>query len=151
MSLLNELENYVTEEVKNIKSIVDNDLAISCHSLIKSNDGKYKSDKQKRFIESKINKGSNVKTELPYDATGIIKSELSSTGITWVFMLDDVGVSKRIIQKYRLVDGKTREEVDRMYNNMTPKEREQNAGLEKEMMQDKWKYKSGGTHWERNE
>lgn len=138
------------------KALVDDDLVKSCHRLIKYNDGYFKSDKQKRFFVEKIKRGKEKTSgyNLKSDDVGIILGTFSKkTRISgrWVFIIDEEGVRKKTWEWYKLQRGKSKEEVDREFRNMSFRDRERNWGLQNEMMQDFWVYGGRKVKWKRKD
>ena len=151
MTILNEFNNLLHEAITKLPTIEDADLAKSAFSLMKYNNGLYKSDKQGWFIKSKVKKGKlTPKSDAPDGAIGVIEDKFNPTyGIQWKYILDDKGVLQQIKEKWKLKKGKTREELNREWKSMTFKQREQSAGLEQEEMQDEWVHKYRTVTWQR--
>jgi hypothetical protein len=134
----------------------DQQLAISCHSLIKRNNGFFASDKQSWFFKKQIEIKGKDHSGLPtlsQDDIGIIASPEQQSGTLssrWIFVLDPKGVRQKYTEWWKLRPGKTREQVDRMYENMSEREQERNWGLQSEDMAPSWEWGGLKRLWERS-
>ena len=139
---------------KTQKFIVDDDLVKSLHSLIKRNNGKWLSDKQKKFFLSKLSRGKITKN--PYtdkDDDGAIYSTQQSTSSVkaqkWFFIIDEEGVRERYLQKFNWKEGKSWSQVKKMYDGMSDRIREMNQGLQREDAESKYVAEAPKLHWKR--
>lgn len=152
MSILNELYNQLCESEKQIPVLQDDDLAKSCFGLVKDNDGLYKSDKQGWFIQNKVKSGERKLLNVPNSAMGVIETKFNKDyGIIWRYVLDDRGVLQKVKRTWKWKQGMSPEQVKLAFKTMTFKQREQNAGLEQDMMQGKWQHIGDVVIWERND
>jgi len=145
-----DIKKIASRLIEAYKSVVDNDLVKSCHGLIKFNGGLYKSEKQAKFFKYKINKGD--RSDGKSGDVGTILGEQTQSGSMlgqWQFVMGEDGVREKNWLWWRWKEGKSKAEVDRIFDKMSDRERDRNWGLQDEMMRGEWIYGGVKNKWRR--
>ncbi len=141
-------QNYVT----------DDDLVKSCLSLAKYNHGLFKSEKQGYFLKGKIKRGTPLTSnsflshKMQPGDVGLVRGTLQNSGSvsgSWALILDDKGVREYYWLWWKYKEGRSREDVDREFAQMSDRERDRHWGLQDEMTQGEWVYGGAKLKWSR--